>query len=109
MAGVENHHTLIGQNDKGRVVVVVGLEVAADEHVGLAATHPVVLCGHDVAVDINIAQIGGIDCAGSVLVVQRPGVCEPAPCSLLGYDVAAELLLSLEAGEACQCHCQNKE
>ena len=98
VARVEDHHALVGQHDEGGVVVVVGLEIAADEHVGLAARRPVILRGLDIAVHVDVAQVGGIDGAGGVLVVHGTRVGKPAPCTLVADEVAAKGLCTRADG-----------
>ena len=83
--GIENHDALVGQHQKRRVVMVVGLKAGAHQHVGLPPARPVVLRGLDVAVHVNIAYVRGVDGAGAVLVVQRPRVGKPAPGALIGH------------------------
>ena len=104
MAGVEYHDTLVGQNHKGWVVVVVGLEIGADEHVGLPSCKPVVLCGLHIAVHINITDVGGVDGLAFVFVVEGAWVSKPAPCSLICHDVAFELLLRIQAADGAHSH-----
>jgi len=87
VTGVENHDALVGQHHKRRVVVVVGLEVATNEHVGLAMLHPVILSGFHVAMHVNIANIGGIDGSAGILIVQGTRIGKPAPCTFVGHDV----------------------
>ena len=93
VARVEDHHALVRQHDERRVVVVVGLEVAADEYLRLATRQPVVLCSLHVAMHVDVAEIGGVDGAGSVLVVERARVGKPAPGSFVGHNGAAVALL----------------
>ena len=88
MAGVENHHTAVGQHQERGVIVVVGLEVGAHQHVGLPAQQPVVLRGLHVAMHVDVAYIGGIHrplCPIRILIMQCPGVGKPAPGTLLRH------------------------
>ena len=61
MTGVENHHSLVGQHKEGRVVMIIGLEVRANQYIGLTMLHPVILRSFHVAVNINIAHISSVD------------------------------------------------
>ena len=89
VAGVEDHHALVGQHHKCRVVVVIGLEVAAHKHIGLAMGDPVVLRSLDVAMDIDVSDISGVDGAAGIFVVKCTRVGEPAPGSFVGNNGAA--------------------
>ena len=109
VAGVENHHAFVGQHHKGRVVVVVGLEVAADEHVGLALGYPVVLRSLHVAVDINITEVGGVDVACLILIVQCARVSEPTPGSFFGDNSSAVTLLCSCRHGGSDCHAKCKK
>ena len=94
MTGIENHDSLIGQHDEGRIIVIIGLEVRTDEHIGLAMVQPVVLGGLHIAMHINIANIGGIDSTCLVFIMQSAGIGKPAPGAFLGYDI-----LTIEIGK----------
>ena len=61
MAGIENHDALVGQHQERRIVVVVGLEIAAHEHLFLAL-NPILAdlhlrCLH-VSVNVDVAHVG---------------------------------------------------
>ena len=87
VARVEDHHTLVGQDDEGGVVVVVGLKTRAHENVCLALFQPVVLRRFDIAVHINISDVGHLDGAGSIFIVCGTRIGKPAPGPLGSHQV----------------------
>ena len=109
MTGVEDHDALVGQHDECGVVVVVGLEVGPYEHICLSSFQPVVLSGFHVAVNIDIADVGGVDGSGLVLIMERTRVGKPAPCTLVSHNPAAELCLGKKTGDAQRHHRQKNE
>ena len=114
VARVEDHDAFVGQHQKRRVVVVVGLEVGTHQHVGLPAPEPVVLRGHDVAVYVDVADVRSInlhrgrrgDGGHRVVVVQGSRVGKPAPGTLACHHVASEVVGSMAQGA---CHQRDKE
>ena len=84
VAGVEYHHPLIGQDEEGGVVVVIGLEATAHQHLLLPVADEIYLCRLHVAMDIDIADVTGVNGAGGILIVGGTGVCKPAPSPLVG-------------------------
>ncbi len=93
MTRVDDKHTLIGKDEEGWVVVVVGLEIAAHEHLGAATCEVVNLQGLDIAVYVDVSDIRGIDGARLIGVVGGARVGKPAPSALLGELVARVALL----------------
>ena len=87
VACVENHHTLVGQHNEGGVVVVVGLKTRAHENVRLALFQPVVLRRFDIAVHIDVTDVGHLHGTGGVLVVRRTRIGKPTPGSLGSHQV----------------------
>ena len=62
--------------------MVIGLEETSDKHLRALARQEVHLRGSDVAMHIYIPDVGGVDAAIGVLIVQGAWVSEPAPCAL---------------------------
>ena len=91
---IENHHALIGKDDESGVVMVVGLEITADKHIGLGAGQPVELGGLHISMHVDIADVGGVDRAGSILIVGSTRVGKPAPCPFVAHLKA---IISLDA------------
>ena len=87
VACVEDHHTLVGQDDEGGVVVVVGLKTRAHKNVRLALLQPVVLRRFDIAVHIDVTDVGHLHGAGGVLVVRCTRIGKPTPGSLESHQV----------------------
>ena len=105
MTCVENHHTLIGQDKEGGIVMVIGLEIGTNQHICLTMLHPVVLCGFHIAMHINITDIGRINRTVLILVMQGTRVGKPAPCTFLSNEVATRFFIVLS--HQCQCSAEH--
>jgi hypothetical protein len=92
MPGIEDHDAFVRENQEGRHIVVVGLEIRTDEDLVVDSGLEIVLGGLDVAVHVDVGNVGTVDAAGGVLVMQGPGIGEPTPGSFLGNEVALVLL-----------------
>ena len=60
VTGIENHDPPIGQNEKGRIVVIVGLEETAYKHIGFEMAFPIVFLSVFAAVLGVLAKIYGL-------------------------------------------------
>ena len=87
MAGVENHDTLVGQHDERGVVVVVGLEHRAYQHLRATVVAEIYLRSLHIAMNIDVTDVAGVDGATCVLVVDGARVGKPAPGALVGHGV----------------------
>ena len=93
VAAVDDHDALVGQDEEGGIVVVVGLEIAAHEHFLREACLPVNLAGLDVAVPVDIADEGDADGLVLALEMEGTGVGKPAPGAFVGKGMAIERTL----------------
>ena len=98
MAAVNDEHAFVGQYEERWVVVVVGLEITANQHVSLFVQQPVVLCRLDISMNIDVANPRHVNCAGLVLVMHRTWVGKPAPRSLFANDGAVIAVSRLSTG-----------
>lgn len=84
--GLQYHHSPVRKCDEGRVVMVVGLKPASDQHRLLGALVEVILLGLDVAEIVDAADVGLVDAEGLVFMMKGTRVGKPAPGAFICHD-----------------------
>ena len=102
MAGIQNHYPLVGQYQKSRVVVIVGLKPRPNEYFFGKTSKMVVLQGFDVAPGVDVADPGAFKVAFAALMIKGSGVGKPTPGTAFAEGVAfsRDLVLLTKNGTA---------
>jgi hypothetical protein len=69
MPCIENHDSFIGQYQEGGVIVIIGLEPGADQYLTPPVMQMIDLYGLDIALHIDITDIGTVDSAALIFIV----------------------------------------
>ena len=93
MTRVENHNPFVRQHQEGGVIVIIGLKPGTDHHLIPPVKKMIDLCSLDVPLHIDITNIGAIDGAALIFIVQRSRIGKPAPGSFFGNCIYREPVL----------------